>query len=356
MTNQDFKEICNTIGYSFKNPYLLEQAFIRKSFSQEHPGIENNEVLEFFGDKVLDYVIVWSMSTPEWYGSLTNKGQFHSKFDEGKLTVIKKNLVDKQMLSKRIEILDLSKYLILGQGDIKNKVQEDPSVLEDLFEAILGAAAIDCNWNMAVLRKLVFKMLDPVSYLNQGYDKDFNYSGQLQEWCQKKNIPLEYNYQIVSDPLACEFLAINGGMFAEPLMKRYRCIVKLLGYTFYEEGRSKSQARMNVSKLILDYIHEKGLDKKLKDEESKEEKNDNAIQDLNMLFQKGLIKQPLYEYQENYDEGGKPYWSVRLSLPDYEPYFYGDFSSKKEGKRKLAAAMLKKLAETNSKENRSSNR
>ena len=170
--NEKFKDICETIGYTFNNPYLLEQAFIRKSYSIEHPGVENNEVLEFLGDKVLDYVIVWSMSTPEWYGSFTQSHQFHSKFDEGKLTNIKKNLVDKEMLAKRMAILDLSKYLVMGNGDIQNNAQNDPSVLEDLFEAILGAAAIDCRWNSTILRNLVYKMLDPVSYLNQGYDQD----------------------------------------------------------------------------------------------------------------------------------------------------------------------------------------
>ena len=137
--NEKFKDICETIGYTFNNPYLLEQAFIRKSYSIEHPGVENNEVLEFLGDKVLDYVIVWSMSTPEWYGSFTQSHQFHSKFDEGKLTNIKKNLVDKEMLAKRMAILDLSKYLVMGNGDIQNNAQNDPSVLEDLFEAIYDA-------------------------------------------------------------------------------------------------------------------------------------------------------------------------------------------------------------------------
>lgn len=350
MTNQDFKEICETIGYSFNNPFLLEQAFIRKSYSEEHPGVENNEVLEFLGDKVLDYVIVWSMSTPEWYGSFTANHQFHSKFEEGKLTVIKQNLVDKQMLSKRMEILDLSKYLIMGQGDIKNNSQKDPSVLEDLFEAILGAAAIDSGWNVIVLRNLVYKMLDPVSYLNQGYDRDFNYCGQLQEWCQKRNIPLEFNYEVIQAKTIMDAVlqAINGGMMLEPAFGGYRCMVNLFSKTFTAKGQSKSQSRMNVSKLILDYIKANNLDK-LPNNDLDDINEDSAIQKLNILFQKGVIKQPLYEYEEKHDEQGKPYWTVKLSLPEFEPYFYGDFSSKKEGKRKLATAMLKKLAETSSK-------
>ena len=52
-------------GYRFNNPGLLEQAFTRRSYSEENGG-ENNEVLEFYGDKVLDFIVVKLFS--EWYG------------------------------------------------------------------------------------------------------------------------------------------------------------------------------------------------------------------------------------------------------------------------------------------------
>ena len=47
----DFVE--RQIGYKFVNRDLLVQAFVRKSYSMENGG-ENNEVLEFIGDKALD--------------------------------------------------------------------------------------------------------------------------------------------------------------------------------------------------------------------------------------------------------------------------------------------------------------
>ena len=52
----DYKNIQKTIGYTFRNVDLLVQAFTRKSYSQENGG-QNNEVLEFVGDKVLDLVV-----------------------------------------------------------------------------------------------------------------------------------------------------------------------------------------------------------------------------------------------------------------------------------------------------------
>ena len=57
MTEKDLVFIQDQIGYKFNNVDLLQQAFIRRSYSMENGG-ENNEVLEFIGDKVLDLIVV----------------------------------------------------------------------------------------------------------------------------------------------------------------------------------------------------------------------------------------------------------------------------------------------------------
>ena len=55
--SKDKESIQSIIGYRFRNPDLLEQAFIRRSYSEENGG-ENNEVLEFIGDKALDLAVI----------------------------------------------------------------------------------------------------------------------------------------------------------------------------------------------------------------------------------------------------------------------------------------------------------
>ena len=55
----DFVE--RQIGYKFVNRDLLVQAFVRKSYSMENGG-ENNEVLEFIGDKALDLAVVKTLT------------------------------------------------------------------------------------------------------------------------------------------------------------------------------------------------------------------------------------------------------------------------------------------------------
>ena len=57
MNEKELKRIEDIIGYNFNNLDLLQQAFVRRSYSEENGG-ENNEVLEFIGDKALDIVIV----------------------------------------------------------------------------------------------------------------------------------------------------------------------------------------------------------------------------------------------------------------------------------------------------------
>ena len=52
-----WKMVQGQIEYDFKNLDLLQQAFTRRSYTAENGG-ENNEVLEFIGDKALDFVIV----------------------------------------------------------------------------------------------------------------------------------------------------------------------------------------------------------------------------------------------------------------------------------------------------------
>ena len=56
-----WKMVQGQIGYDFKNLDLLQQAFTRRSYTAENGG-ENNEVLEFIGDKALDFVVVASLS------------------------------------------------------------------------------------------------------------------------------------------------------------------------------------------------------------------------------------------------------------------------------------------------------
>ncbi len=57
--NRDMTELNTRLGYEFRNPELLSQAFRHSSYVNElgDTNIKDNETLEFLGDAVLDLAI-----------------------------------------------------------------------------------------------------------------------------------------------------------------------------------------------------------------------------------------------------------------------------------------------------------
>ena len=154
MNNKDLEKIQNDIGYHFRNYDLLQQAFIRRSYATENGG-EDNEVLEFIGDKALDIVVVkilieifgFYVSECDDYDQNNDFDEFCCEYSEGKLTNIKKKLVCKKTLANCIDILGFADLLIMGRGDQHNHIEQEDSVKEDLFEAIIGAVVLDSKWD-----------------------------------------------------------------------------------------------------------------------------------------------------------------------------------------------------------------
>ncbi len=194
----EINKIEKIIGYTFLDKSLLMQAFTRTSFCNENrkkgmSPYQSNEVLEFFGDSILSSAIVTLFINE--YSERYEHG-IKTKFAEGDFTVIKSRLSDKKNLSERIRELDLGKYLRMGEGDSKLGIAEEASVLEDLFESIVGAVYIDSGKNMQTVITLVSRMLD-IKKVISSKDKDGAPSSQrsaknrLQEWCadKKRRLP-----------------------------------------------------------------------------------------------------------------------------------------------------------------------
>lgn len=187
MKLKNIAQIENKLGYSFRDPALLTQAFTRTSFCNEknYGGKENyssNEVLEFFGDSVLSTAIVTLLmrknTTHYAHGIRTS-------LTEGDFSNIRSKLSDKRNLSKRIAELGFQKFMLLGEGDEKLGINEEASVMEDLFESIIGAVYIDCGMDIETVISVVERMLDINEYAN-GEAPIQSYKNALQEWCADK--------------------------------------------------------------------------------------------------------------------------------------------------------------------------
>ena len=181
-------EIEKKIGYTFKDKSLLTQAFTRSSFCNEHRGrggkeYMSNEVLEFFGDSVLSTSIISMMlrDKTERY----EHGIF-THLDEGDFSNIRSKLSDKRNLSKSMSALGLQRHLRMSEGDKKLGVENEPSVMEDLFESIIGAVYIDCGMDMARVIKVVANMLDVSVYFSSDTPAIQSYKNALQEFCADK--------------------------------------------------------------------------------------------------------------------------------------------------------------------------
>ena len=178
------------IGYSFRDRSLLKQAFTRTSWCNEQNRggrvkFQSSEVLEFIGDSALSTAIITLLMAEESqryeHGLLTELG-------EGDFSNIKAALSNKQNLAASTKALGLEKYLIMGEGDERLGIGNQPSVMEDLFESIIGAIYVDSGMNLEPVIAAVSKMLDVSVYKSCGEGHTIHQSAknELQEWCADK--------------------------------------------------------------------------------------------------------------------------------------------------------------------------
>ena len=173
--SEHLDEVQKKISYRFDNIDLLYQAFTRSSYSTQYGG-ENNEVLEFIGDRVLDFYVVkviadrfgFTKSQSDYYDEEEDNDEYCivAHKNESDFTELKKEIVSNKTLAKRVDKLGFAKYMFMGDSDIDNHVEKQEKVKADLFEAILGAVAIDSGWNPDDLQNVVEFMLQIDDFLD----------------------------------------------------------------------------------------------------------------------------------------------------------------------------------------------
>lgn len=336
-----FSKIEHTIGYEFHNKDLLQQAFVRRSYSAEHGG-QNNEVLEFIGDKALDLAVIRIMM--ERFGIITmdkdcnefmlhNPKYFQTKYDEGKFTDIKQDLVKKQTLAKSIDALGFHQYLIMGHGDIKQNRQNDISVKEDLFESIVGAVAIDSDWDFNALTEVVENMIDFDAYFENDFEDSQNYVALVQEWFQS-NVEELPHYQYLSGVVRtiCE-------SFNDPYENGsglYKCQLRFENKYFNGYGGNNADAREKCAELFYGWLEENGYIADPIVEAIGEPNENEAIRQLNELYQKQLISKPVYTFKQGKDKNGCIEWRCDCFIEENGRTFTNYASSKKEAQKTSA--------------------
>ena len=128
--------LCAALGYTFRQPSLLEDALTRVSYALENT-IDLKHTMDRYavlGDAVLDVAIV---------EHLLETGEY----DKGDITQKKINAVNMTVFRRIAESIRLPDYVHWGKGELRMRIWESGRVSAECFEAVVGAAYLDGGMN-----------------------------------------------------------------------------------------------------------------------------------------------------------------------------------------------------------------
>lgn len=316
LNDSQLSKIEAKISYQFKNRKLLQQAFIRKSYAAAH-CCEDNEVLEFFGDRVLDYALIKDMC--DCFGKINNQNEFYSDKSVNELSKLDNELIKNSNLAEQIDYKGLKKYLQVNnkseRKNMKNKA--------DLFEAILGAVAIDSNWDISVILNVYHSLIvtygkaktifTPMPPIKDNYIDTFETLVWRHQICKTENT-------IIDDDgiLLCKFVIIINGKAC-----------KIKGRGKYE-NEAISAAYEIASKLIYLVIENQFI------------QDDTYTNQLYLLYNYNFISEPQYhfEYFPSNKNNSQDLWRCYLSFPENENEFMTENIHMADAREQASYAML----------------
>ena len=215
MQNQKILE--NKINIKFKNKRLLSLSLIHKSFNL----LSNNEKLEFLGDRVLALVLSKKLFNLYPYES---EGNLDKKFA---------SMVNRVTCLKISKILELEKFLILGNTYKKNLKIEN-KILSDACEALIGAIYLDSG----------YKVVE--GFILRFWNDEIKKSGKIE--IDSKTKLQEYSLKRFQKLPTYKVLAYKGPQHNPS----YKVSVKIYNSKFfYGVGNSKKIAEHDAAKQLL---------------------------------------------------------------------------------------------------------
>ena len=217
---KNIQQLEKKIGIQFKEQNLLLKSLTHKSFDPKN----NNEKLEFLGDRVLGLVI--SKKLLEIYPN-EREGILDKKFA---------SLVNKKTCLKISKDIGLENYVLTLNSSKSNDNIED-KVLSDCCESLIGAIYLDKGFN--VVEKFILNLWKDL--IKDSVITQVDAKTKLQEYSLKKfkKLPI---YRLLS----------NTGPRHKPIIK---VSVKIHNSkNFIAEGKSKKIAEQNAAILCLDSL------------------------------------------------------------------------------------------------------
>ena len=210
------------------SPKVLSSQLYLNSLTHRSASNKNNELLEFFGDAILGFIIA---------EFLFNK---YPADDEGSLSRKRSYLVRKETLSKIAKDFNIGKKIILGEGEKKSGGNKRDSIISDALEALIAVVYIVDGYDET--KKFINNIFK--NYLDKlPLDDDLKDSKtKLQELLQSQNCDLpKYD---------TEELVLKNEI-------NFKTICKISKYNIYEEGvgSSKRKSQQEAASRALDKIN-----------------------------------------------------------------------------------------------------
>ena len=218
--NIDYQNLEKKIKVNFKNTNLLSKSLTHKSFDSNN----NNEKLEFLGDRVLGLVIAKKLL------------EIYPKEKEGILDKKFASLVNKKTCLEIAKNIDLEKY-ILTLNSSNKKIKIEDKIISDSCEALIGAIYLDKGFT--VVEKVILELWK--NHIKKSVITQIDAKTKLQELSLRnfKKLP---TYKIIS----------NSGPRHKPLFK---IGVKLPNTKYFiSTGKSKKDAEQNAAVECLKSI------------------------------------------------------------------------------------------------------
>lgn len=134
----EIKQLLTKLNIRPHDINIYELALTHPSYNADANTVHcDYERLEYMGDAVLDFVTA----------DLIFKRNPH--MDEGKMSKLRSYLVKSQTLADYARKLNLSDYIRAGHSIPTDQVNKSNKILENVFEALVGAIYLDCGMKAA---------------------------------------------------------------------------------------------------------------------------------------------------------------------------------------------------------------
>ena len=149
------RRIEEAIGYTFNDKRLLIQVLTRKTYLKIDPEAPDNEVLEFYGDTLMNYHVTnYFMSK---YAHMLDDGLFFMRTVE-QFTDMRSHYVCNRYLTDRIKAMGLARYL-RAQNRESELRRDSEKAYADIFESLVGAIYLDSYQNDTLIRAFILRQL-----------------------------------------------------------------------------------------------------------------------------------------------------------------------------------------------------